>query len=258
MIYLKSERELKLMRKAGAIVAQILDEMTKMAAPGMSTGELDRFAEGRIKDLGAQPAFKGYNGFPACVCISVNHEVVHGIPSTKRILKDGDIVGLDFGVSYEGWYGDSARTIAIGKVSPTAQKLMDVTQESLRLGIEQCIEGNRVFDIGHAVQNYVEKFGFGVVREFVGHGIGRALHEDPQVPNFGPKGKGPALKVGMVIAIEPMVNAGSHEVKVLGDGWTAVTVDRSLSAHFEHTVAITPNGPEVLTGFTPLRDIKSL
>lgn len=258
MIYLKSERELKLMRKAGAIVAQILDEMTKMAAPGMSTGELDRYAEGRIKDLGATPAFKGYHGFPACVCISVNHEVVHGIPSTKRILKDGDIVGLDFGVSYEGWYGDSARTIAIGKVSPSAQKLMEVTQESLRLGIEQCIEGNRVFDIGHAVQNYVEKFGYGVVREFVGHGIGRALHEDPQVPNFGPKGKGPVLKVGMVIAIEPMVNAGSHEVKVLGDGWTAVTVDRSLSAHFEHTVAITPNGPEVLTGFTPLRSLADL
>lgn len=246
------------MRKAGAIVAQILDEMTKMAAPGMSTGELDRYAEGRIKDLGATPAFKGYHGFPACVCISVNHEVVHGIPSTKRILKDGDIVGLDFGVSYEGWYGDSARTIAIGKVSPSAQKLMEVTQESLRLGIEQCIEGNRVFDIGHAVQNYVEKFGYGVVREFVGHGIGRALHEDPQVPNFGPKGKGPVLKVGMVIAIEPMVNAGSHEVKVLGDGWTAVTVDRSLSAHFEHTVAITPNGPEVLTGFTPLRSLADL
>lgn len=258
MIYLKSERELKLMRKASAITAQILDEMVKMAAPGISTGELDKYAERRIKELGAVPAFKGYHDFPACVCISVNHEVVHGIPSPKRILKDGDIVGLDFGVSYEGWYGDSARTIAIGKVSPAAQKLMDVTQESLRLGIEQCIEGNRVFDIGHAVQNYVEKFGFGVVREFVGHGIGRALHEDPQVPNFGPKGKGPALKVGMVIAIEPMVNAGSHEVKVLGDGWTAVTVDRSLSAHFEHTVAITPNGPEVLTGFTPLRSLTDL
>jgi methionyl aminopeptidase len=247
MIYLKSERELNLMRKAGAIVAQILDDMAKMAAPGISTGEIDRFAESRIKELGAKPAFKGYNGFPACVCISVNQEVVHGIPSNKRVLKDGDIVGLDFGVIYDGWYGDSARTIPVGKISDEAQKLLDVTKESLHRGIAQCREGNRVFDIGHAVQNYVENFGYGVVREFVGHGIGRALHEDPQVPNYGPKGKGPALKVGMVLAIEPMINAGSHEVKVLKDGWTAVTVDNSLSAHFEHTVAITPNGPEILT-----------
>jgi methionyl aminopeptidase len=247
MIYLKSERELNLMRKAGSIVAQILDEMAKMAAPGISTGELDRFAESRIKELGAKPAFKGYNGFPACVCISVNQEVVHGIPSNKRVLKDGDIVGLDFGVVYDGWYGDSARTVPVGKISDEAQKLLDVTKEGLYRGIEQCREGNRVFDIGHAVQNYVENFGYGVVREFVGHGIGRALHEDPQVPNYGPKGKGPALKVGMVLAIEPMINAGSHEVKVLKDGWTAVTVDDSLSAHFEHTVAITPSGPEILT-----------
>jgi methionyl aminopeptidase len=247
MIYLKSERELNLMRKAGAIVAQILDDMAKMTAPGISTGELDRFAESRIKELGAKPAFKGYNGFPACVCISVNQEVVHGIPSNKRVLKDGDIVGLDFGVIYDGWYGDSARTVPVGKISDEAQKLLDVTKESLYRGIAQCREGNRVFDIGHAVQNYVENFGYGVVREFVGHGIGRALHEDPQVPNYGPKGKGPALKVGMVLAIEPMINAGSHEVKVLKDGWTAVTVDNSLSAHFEHTVAITPNGPEILT-----------
>lgn len=247
MIYLKSERELNLMRKAGGIVARILDDMAQMAAPGISTGELDRFAESRIKELGAKPAFKGYNGFPACVCISVNQEVVHGIPSNKRILKDGDIVGLDFGVVYDGWYGDSARTVAVGKISPEAQKLLDVTKESLYRGIAECREGNRVFDIGHAVQNYVENFGYGVVREFVGHGIGRALHEDPQVPNYGPKGKGPALKVGMVLAIEPMINAGSHEVKVLKDGWTAVTTDNSLSAHFEHTVAITPNGPEILT-----------
>lgn len=247
MIMLKSERELELMRKAGRITAQILEEMCQMAKPGISTGELDKFAEKRIYELGAVPAFKGYHGFPACVCISVNEEVVHGIPSTKKILKDGDIVGLDFGVSYEGWYGDSARTVAIGSISSEAQKLVDATRESLRLGIEQCREGNRVFDIGHAVQKYVEDFGYGVVREFVGHGIGRALHEEPQVPNYGPKGKGPVLKVGMVLAIEPMINAGSHEVKVLKDGWTAVTVDRSLSAHFEHTVAITPKGPEILT-----------
>jgi methionyl aminopeptidase len=247
MISLKSERELDLMRKSGGIVAKILDEMCQMAKPGMTTAELDRFAEMRTREMGAIPAFKGYHGFPASVCISVNEEVVHGIPSKKRVLKDGDIVGLDFGVIYEGWFGDSARTVGVGSISADAQKLLDVTKESLNQGILQAREGNRVFDIGHAVQNYVEGFGYSVVREFVGHGIGRALHEEPQVPNYGPKGKGLQLKVGMVIAIEPMINAGSHEVKVLGDGWTAVTQDRSLSAHFEHTVAITPNGPEILT-----------
>jgi methionyl aminopeptidase len=247
MISLKSTQELNLMRKAGGITAQILEEMVEMAKPGISTGDLDKYAERRIKELGALPAFKGYNGFPASVCISLNDEVVHGIPSSKRFLKDGDIVSLDFGVIYQGWYGDSARTVAVGKVKPEVQKLVDTTRECLYKGIEQCREGNRVFDIGHAVQNYVEGFGFSVVREFVGHGIGRALHEDPQVPNYGPKGKGLLLKVGMVLAIEPMINAGSHEVKVLADGWTAVTVDRSLSAHFEHTVAITPKGPEILT-----------
>ena len=247
MIALKSERELDFMRTAGRAVAQILEEMVQMVVPGVSTGEIDRFAESRCKDLGMLPAFKGYHGFPATVCISVNDEVVHGIPSPKRVLKDGDIVGLDFGVSHEGWYGDSAQTVAVGKISKEAQKLVDVTRESLYRGIQQCREGNRVFDIGNAVQNYVEGFGFGVVREFVGHGIGRALHEEPQVPNYGPKGKGLLLKVGMVLAIEPMINAGSPEVKVLGDGWTAVTKDRSLSAHFEHTVAITSNGPEILT-----------
>jgi len=247
MISLKSERELSQMRKAGAIVAQILEEMAQKVKPGISTGELDRFAEGRCKDLKVVPAFKGYHGFPATVCISINDEVVHGIPSNKRILQEGDIVGLDFGVNCEGWYGDSARTVPVGKVSVEAQKLLDATREGLHQGIAQCREGNRVFDIGHAVQNYVEQFGYGVVREFVGHGIGRALHEEPQVPNYGLKGKGLLLKVGMVLAIEPMINAGSHEVKVLKDGWTAVTVDRSLSAHFEHTVAITPNGPEILT-----------
>lgn len=247
MISLKSDRELGLMRKAGSIVAQILDEMAAMLKPGVTTADIDRYAESRIRDLKALPAFKGYHGFPACVCISVNDEVVHGIPSAKRILKDGDIVGLDFGVIYEGWYGDSARTLPVGKISADAQKLLDSTQESLMRGIAQCIEGNRVFDIGHAIQNYVEGLGYSVVREFVGHGIGRALHEEPQVPNYGPKGKGLQLKAGMVLAIEPMINAGSHEVKVLKDGWTAVTKDHSLSAHFEHTVAITSRGPEILT-----------
>lgn len=247
MISLKSEREIIQMRKVGRVVGQILAEMCKMVEPGMSTGELDRFAESRCKDFKVLPAFKGYHGFPATVCISINDEVVHGIPSFKRVLKKGDIVGLDFGVSDQGWFGDSARTVAVGSVAPEVQKLIDVTRESLARGIQQCVDGNRVFDIGHAVQNYVEGFGFSVVREFVGHGIGRALHEDPQVPNYGPKGKGILLKTGMVLAIEPMINAGSREVKVLADGWTAVTVDRSLSAHFEHTVAITPNGPEILT-----------
>jgi methionyl aminopeptidase len=172
---------------------------------------------------------------------------VHGIPSKKRKLKAGDIVSLDFGVHHEGWYGDSARTVAVGKITPDARKLIDATRVSLERAIAQCREGNRLFDIGHAVQNYVEPLGYSVVREFVGHGIGRALHEEPQVPNYGPKGKGLALKVGMVLAIEPMVNVGTHEVEVLDDGWTAVTVDHALSAHFEHTVAITPDGPEILT-----------
>jgi len=247
MVALKSEREINLMRKAGGIVAQILEEMVEMVKPGISTAEIDRFAELRTRELKAVPAFKGYHGFPACVCISVNDEVVHGIPSSKKILKEGDIVGLDFGVIYDGWYGDSARTVGVGKVSAQARQLMDITQQSLVKGIEKCCEGSRVFDIGHAIQNYVEGFGYSVVREFVGHGIGRALHEEPQVPNYGPKGKGLLLKVGMVLAIEPMINAGRCEVKVLSDGWTAVTADHSLSAHFEHTVAITPRGPEILT-----------
>jgi methionyl aminopeptidase len=250
MIALKSERELQLMRQAGRVVAQILDEMVLMAEPGISTGELDQQGESRCKELNVVPAFKGYHGFPASVCISINDEVVHGIPSPNRILQKGDIVGLDFGVIHEGWYGDSARTVAVGSVSKEAQQLIDVTRRSLELGIEQCREGNHLFDIGHAIQKYVEEFGYGVVREFVGHGIGRALHEEPQVPNYGPKGKGLLLKSGMVLAIEPMVNAGKPEVRVLNDGWTAVTRDRSLSAHFEHTVAIRPSGPEILTLFS--------
>jgi len=247
MITLKSAHEIDQMRRAGAVVARILQDMAEMVAPGITTWDLDRLAESRIRELGAKPAFKGYHGFPACVCISVNEEVVHGIPSKKKVLKEGDIVGVDFGVSLDGWFGDSARTIPVGKVAPEARKLLEVTQKSLELGIAQAREGNRIFDIGHAIQNYVEGFGYGVVRGFVGHGIGRALHEEPQVPNYGPRGKGLALKAGMVLAIEPMINAGSPEVKVLADGWTAVTKDRSLSAHFEHTVAITPDGPSVLT-----------
>ncbi len=247
MVTLKSPRELELMKVAGRITAQILDEMVRMVSPGVTTGDLDAHAERRCKELGVIPAFKGYQGFPRCVCSSVNEEIVHGIPSNKRVLKQGDIVGLDFGVQYQGYFGDTARSVAVGKVKPETARLLEVTEASLMKGIEACRVGNRVFDIGHAIQNYVEAAGFSVVREFVGHGIGRALHEDPQVPNYGPQGKGMLLQVGMVLAIEPMINAGKPGVRVLKDGWTAVTVDQSMSAHFEHTVAITANGPEILT-----------
>lgn len=247
MVNIKTDRELDFMREAGRMTAAVLDGVSQLIRPGISTGELDEFAQAKCDEFGVIPAFKGYQGFPGCFCISVNEEIVHGIPSKKRILNEGDIVGIDFGVIYEGWYGDSARTFRVGKVSDEADQLLKVTQEALKRGIDQCRDGNRLFDIGHAIQNYVEGFGYGVVREFVGHGIGKALHEDPQVPNFGPKGKGMTLKTGMVLAIEPMINVGSPEVRVLKDGWTAVTADSSLSAHFEHTVAITENGPEILT-----------
>lgn len=235
------------MRRAGSVVAQILLEISDLVKPGATTADLDLFAQTRTKELGAKPAFKGYHGFPATLCVSVNEEVVHGIPSKKRILKDGDIVGIDFGVVLDGWFGDSARTFPVGKVSHEAEKLLEITEKSLYLGIEQARPGNHLFDIGHAVQNFVESHGYSVVREFVGHGIGKSLHEDPQVPNFGIRGKGMLLKPGMVLAIEPMINAGKPEVRVLSDGWTAVTVDKALSAHFEHTVAITEQGPEILT-----------
>jgi len=247
MVTVKSDREIKLMRAAGKTTAIILDAMCREVRPGISTWDLDQIGERMCREAGVTPAFKGYSGFPGCVCISVNEEVVHGIPTKKRVLKQGDIVGLDFGVIQEGWYGDTARSVAVGKISSDAEKLLKVTQESLMKGIAEAKPGNRVFDIGHAVQTHAEAAGFSVVREFVGHGIGRALHEDPQVPNYGPKGKGMVLKVGMVIAIEPMINAGKPGVRVLSDGWTAVTTDRSLSAHFEHTVAITENGPVILT-----------
>jgi len=247
MIQIKSEKEIEKMRTAGRITAMILDEMGKMVAPGVSTLDLDEYALKRCKDLDVIPAFKGYHDFPGCVCASVNDEIVHGIPSAKTVLKEGDIIGLDFGTIVEGWYGDTARTFAVGNIAEEAKKLMDVTRESLMRGISSCRVGNRLFDIGNSVQSYVETNGFSVVREFVGHGIGRALHEDPQVPNCGPKGKGAPLKVGMVLAIEPMVNVGTQHVEVLKDGWTAVTADGKLSAHFEHTIAITSEGPEILT-----------
>jgi methionyl aminopeptidase len=251
MIYLKSKEEIDKMRSAAQVVVEALEKLKENVVPGVSTWDLDRMAEELAIKKGAKPAFKGYSNYPASVCFAVNDEVVHGIPSKRKILKEGDIVGLDFGVSLEGYYGDSAITVPVGDVSSLAQKLMAVTKESLDRGIAEAYPGNRLFDISGAIQTYVEEEGFSIVRSFVGHGIGRKLHEDPQVPNFVPEngshGKGIKLKPGMVIAIEPMVNVGRPDIKILNDGWTAVTVDGTLSAHFEHTVAVTDEGPVVLT-----------
>lgn len=234
------------MAHAGRIVANVLDEIRHVIAPGISTIEIDTFVESYIKGRGAVPAFKGYRGYPASVCTSVNEQVVHGIPSGRK-LREGDIISLDIGVFCEGFYGDAALTLKVGEVSDTAERLLSVTEKSLYCGIEKAIPGNRLLDISSAIQNEVESAGFSVVRTFVGHGIGRELHEDPQLPNFGRKGEGPVLEVGMTLAIEPMVNAGTWEIRILDDGWTAVTKDGTLSAHFEHTVAITEGGPVILT-----------
>ena len=250
MIELKSAREIGLMRMAGHILADVIDRLRETVKPGMSTLEIDEDVESFIRGKGATPAFKGYRGFPATVCISINDEVVHGIPSAHRRMKEGDIVGLDLGCIVEGYYADCAFTLAIGDVPPKVQQLLDVTRESLDVAIAECRAGRRLSDVSHAVQAHVEGHGFSVVRAFVGHGIGRALHEDPQIPNFGDPGRGPQLRPGMVLAIEPMVTMGSWEVKVLDDGWTAVTRDGSLAAHFEHTIAVTEAGPEVLTSRT--------
>ena len=250
MIELKSPAEVERMRKPTRIVAEILAELRSRVAPGVTTGELDQVAERLIEKSGARSAFKNYRVgtavFPAVLCISVNEEIVHGIPS-DRALEDGDIVGLDFGVEYGGYYGDSAVTVAVGTIDEDSRRLMEVTERSLHAGIEHLRPGQRLGDVGEAVQSVAEGAGYSVVREFVGHGIGQALHEEPQVPNYGEPGRGRALRVGMVIAIEPMVNMGSPAVKVLEDGWTAVTRDGKRSAHFEHTVAVTENGPEILT-----------
>jgi methionyl aminopeptidase len=246
-VEIKGPQQIALMKEAGRIVCEILDELERAVAPGVTTWELDALAEKLIYEKGARPAFKGYRGFPCCLCASVNHEVVHGIPSKRRKLEEGDLMKLDFGVVYRGYYGDSARTVAVGKVEPEAQKLVDTTREALAKGIAAAVPGNRIGDIGHAIQRYVEARGLSVVREFTGHGIGRQLHEKPEVPSFGEPGGGMRLRVGMVIAIEPMVNQGTHEVQVLADDWTAVTADRKLSAHFEHTVLITERGPQILT-----------
>jgi methionyl aminopeptidase len=241
--YLKSKEEIVKMRSAAQVVVEALEKLRENVMPGVSTWDLDRMAEELAIKKGAKPAFKGYSNYPASVCFAVNDEVVHGIPSKKKILREGDIVGLDFGVSLEGYYGDSAITVPVGDVSSLAHKLLAVTEESLKRGIAEAYPGNRLFDISGAIQTYVEEEGFSIVRSFVGHGIGRKLHEDPQVPNFVPEngshGKGIKLKPGMVI--------GRPDIKILNDGWTAVTVDGTLSAHFEHTVAVTEEGPVVLT-----------
>ena len=246
-IMIKSAQEIEKMRISGKALRQVHNALAPHVVPGASTMDLERIAVAKIAELGAIAAFKGYHGYPAALCTSVNDEVVHGMPNEKRILKEGDIVSIDCGVIIDGFYSDAAVTYAIGKPSEKTRKLLDVTKASLEAAIEQCQVGGRLGDISAAVQEMCEAEGFGVVRDFVGHGIGRSMHEDPQVPNFGPAGKGPRLKAGMVLAIEPMINAGGPEVRVLKDGWTAVTVDGSYSAHFEHTVAITTDGPLVLT-----------
>jgi len=246
MIYLKSPQEIEKIRKSSRLVARALKYLKAFIREGITTEELDRLAEEYIKRHGGIPAFKGYRGYPRSLCVSVNEEVVHGIPG-KRRLKEGDIVSLDLGVLMDGYYGDAAITVPVGKVSELAKKLIKVTEEALYRGIEMARPGNRLSDISHAIQTHVEKAGFSVVREFVGHGIGKQLHEEPQVPNFGPPNRGPRLEPGMVLAIEPMVNTGTWEVRILPNGWTVVTADGGLSAHFEHTVAITDNGPEILS-----------
>jgi methionyl aminopeptidase len=246
VIVCKSPSEIERMRVANALVADVLAELAERAAPGVTTAELDARAEALVRKAGAEPAFKGYRGYPASLCASVNEQVVHGIPS-DRPLSEGDIVSLDMGVKLNGFYGDSAVTVPIGTVEPAVLTLLRITQEALEKGIAQVRVGARVSDIGHAIQRHVEAGGFSVVREFVGHGIGAALHEDPQIANYGEPGHGPRLAEGMVLAIEPMVNMGKPAVRVLSDGWTAVTRDGSLSAHFEHTVAVTKGGALVLT-----------
>lgn len=247
MVSLKTNDEIEIMRRANLIVAEVLSDLESFICPGISTAQLDERAEETIRRRGATPAFKGYGGFPSSICVSINEEVVHGIPSSSRVLKEGDIVGIDCGTCLDGYYGDAAITVAVGTVSDSAAKLMKETKASLYAAIDKARVGNRLTDISNSVQAHVEAKGYSVVRNFVGHGIGKNLHEEPQIPNYGPPGRGIRLKAGMVLAIEPMINVGSHEVSVLEDGWTAVTKDGSLSAHFEHSVAVTENGPYILS-----------
>ena len=255
MIVCRSAAEIEKLRRVNQLVARILGELRQMAVPGATTKEIDTVAEERVRAAGAQPAFKGYHGYPATICSSINEQVVHGIPSARH-LAEGDILSIDMGAKLDGFFGDCAVTVAVGRVSADASRLLKVTEEALLRGISAVKPGARVSDIGAAVQQHVEANGFSVVREFVGHGIGTALHEEPQIANYGPGGRGPRLSPGMVLAIEPMVNLGNPGVKVLTDGWTAVTRDGSLSAHFEHSVAVTPEGFEILTlldELTPVR-----
>lgn len=248
MIIYKSREEIETMDRANRIVAQILAALAARVEPGVTTMDLDREAERMCGEAGVRAAFKGYRGYPCVLCTSVNEEVVHGIPSPKKVLRDGDIVGLDFGVVLDGYYGDAAVTVPVGTIAPGTAALLQVTREALHRGIAEARAGRRLSDVGAAIQRHVEGRGFSVVREFVGHGIGTALHEDPQVPNYGVPGNGPLLKEGMALAIEPMVNIGRPEVRIHSDGWTASTVDGSLSAHFERSIAITENGPLILGG----------
>lgn len=247
MITIKSKREINLMREAGRIVALAHQEIKKHIKPGITTKEIDDIVEATIRSNNAIPSFKGYGGFPGSACTSVNEQVVHGIPSKKIVLQEGDIIGVDIGAIYKGYHGDSAWSYPVGTISEDAQKLLDVTEQSLYEGLKMATAGNRLSDISHAIQSYAESFGYSVVREFVGHGVGKALHEDPQIPNFGPPGRGTLLKAGMTFAIEPMINQGRKEVKVLKDNWTAVTVDGKLSAHFEHSILITEDECIILT-----------
>ena len=246
MIPLKSEKDLQMLKKSGEILGKVLRELESKIKEGISTLEIDSLAEKLILAKNALPAFKGYKGFPATVCTSINEEIVHGIPSQRK-LNEGDIIGLDLGVNYNGYFSDAAITIGIGKISPEKRSLIEVTRKALELGIKEAWPKHHLLDISHSIQDYVESNGFSVVRQFVGHGIGLSLHEEPEVPNFGKAGHGPLLESGMVLAIEPMINMGGWEAEILNNGWTAVTRDRLPSAHFEHTVAITEKGPEILT-----------
>ncbi|MEW5921216.1 MAG: type I methionyl aminopeptidase [Bacillota bacterium] len=246
MITLKSPQEIDVMRQAGRIVAQTLQVLKEVIKPGITTIQLDALAKRTIESFHASPAFLGYRGFPASICVSLNEEVVHGIPGLRR-LRNGDIISIDVGVYYRGYYGDAAATYPVGEISPLARELLEVTEQSLYRGLDMAYPGKRLYDISNAIQEYVESRGYSVVRNYVGHGIGSEMHEEPQVPNFGIPGKGPRLETGMVLAIEPMVNAGGWQVETLADKWTVVTSDRSLSAHFEHTVAILEDGPIILT-----------
>ena len=248
MIELKSAQEIERMRKASTVVGGLLSHLKSVVHPGITTRQLDEASSVFLKKANAKPAFLGYRGFPATICVSVNEEVVHGIPGSRRI-NEGDVVSIDAGAIVDGWYADAAITVAVGQVPKAVQTLIDTTHQSLEAGIAQAVVGNRISDISHAVQTCIDKQGFGIVRDFVGHGIGRALHEDPPIPNFGVPHVGPRIKPGMVLAIEPMVTLGGYEVEILPDGWTAVTKDRSLAAHFEHTIAVTEQGAQVLTRF---------